>query len=172
LNIFKLTTIWNWIPQRLTVHQPSLLFTTRVNGTSVNTLFGVLNDLEYSLIIIKTFQNEIFGAFCSGLWEERKNNKQNYFGNGETFLFSLVPQKNLYRWIGTKKCKKTTSNQEFFIRVDRNKIVIGGGSQDGLAINSNLTEGTTNRCDTFDNEPLCSMSNFQIDILEVIGFGN
>jgi len=104
------------------------LFTTRVNGTSVNTLLGVLNDLEYCLIIIKTFQNEIFGAFCSGLWEERKNNKTNYFGNGETFLFSLAPLKNLYRWIGvTQSEKKTTFNQEFFIRVDKNKIVIGGG---------------------------------------------
>lgn len=120
-----MTTIWNWIPQRLTVHQPQLLFTSRENDTSVNTLFGVLNDLEYSLIIIKTFQNEIFGAFCSGLWEERKN-KTIYFGNRESFLFSILTTKSLYRWVGAKH-EKTLPNQELFIRVDKNKIAIGGG---------------------------------------------
>jgi len=61
--IIQLITIWNWIPQRLSVHQPFRVFTTRENGTSVNTLLGVLNDMEYSIIVIKTFQNEVF-HFC------------------------------------------------------------------------------------------------------------
>lgn len=165
-----LTSIWNWIPPRLSVFHPNLLFTTREHGTSVNTLFGVLNDLEYSLIIIKTFQNEIFGAFCSGLWEERKN-KATYFGNGETFLFTLYPNKTQYKWVGLKQ-QKTLYNQELFLRVDKNKIVIGGGGFDGLAIYSNLLEGTTNRCDTFENEPLASTNMFQIETLEAIGFKN
>jgi hypothetical protein len=49
-----------------------------------------------------------------------------YFGNGETFLFSLCPNRRIYRWIGSKS-SKTLPNQELFLRVDKNKIAIGGG---------------------------------------------
>lgn len=55
----KLCTIWNWLPQRLSVYSPSMLFTTQEDGTSFNTLFNILDDLEYSLIVIKTFENEV-----------------------------------------------------------------------------------------------------------------
>jgi len=86
-------------------------------------------------------------------------------------------------------------NQEMFLRADMSKIAIGGGykftkkielirfnqmflfskicrSYDGLAINANLTEGSTNRCDTFENQPLANPSKFDIAILEVISFEN
>ncbi len=38
---------------------------------------------------------QLFGAFCSAAWAERKYKddrgmRQNYFGNGETFLFKLA----------------------------------------------------------------------------------
>ena len=56
---FKLTTLWNWVPQRLTVNAPSLLFTTEVNGTSMGTLFNVLDELEHCILVIKTFDNEV-----------------------------------------------------------------------------------------------------------------
>ena len=67
---------------------------------------------------------QIFGAFCSGLWNDRKQ-KVNYFGNGETFLFKIMPEKKIFRWVGTRT--KTTPNQEMFLRTDGRKIVIGGG---------------------------------------------
>jgi len=84
-------------------------------------------------------------------------------------------------------------NQEMFLRADMSKIVIGGGyefaknknkfgfdiklsfflrNHDGLAINANLTEGSTNRCDTFENQPLANSNRFDIAILEVISFEN
>jgi hypothetical protein len=43
-------------------------------------------------------------------------------------------------------------------------------TQDGLSIKSNLIEGSTGTCDTFENDPLCSTNNFDIAILEVVGF--
>ncbi|RNA23561.1 TBC1 domain family member 24 isoform X4 [Brachionus plicatilis] len=149
----NLCSIWNWIPQRLSICTPNMLFTTQENGTSLNTLFNVLDELEYCLIVIKTFENEIFGAFCAGDWNERKNPKTLFFGTGETFLFTLSPEKSVFKWVGLKQ--ETKSNQEMFIRVNANKISIGGGSREGLVIKSNLLEGETNQCDTFANEPLC-----------------
>jgi hypothetical protein len=53
-------TIWNWLPDRLTLYHPEVLFSTDVNGTSMNTLLNVLDDLEYCLIVVKTFQGEVY----------------------------------------------------------------------------------------------------------------
>jgi TBC1 domain family member 24 len=153
---------------RLSVHQPDLLFTTDVNGTSISTLYNLLDQTEYCFIVIKTFDNEIFGAFCSANWSDRKQKKL-YFGNGETFLFIIKPDKKCFKWIGTKGTKVDAS-QELFIRTDPKKISIGGGGHDGLSIDSNLTTGSTGRCHTFDNDELCSKENFQIACLEMIGF--
>lgn len=164
----NLSTLWSWIPQRLSVYNPNMLYTSQEHGTSVNTLLNVLDELEYCIIVVKTFQDEIFGAFCSGLWNDRKKQGVNFFGTGETFLFTIAPEKKIFKWIGTKT--KTTPSQELFLRIDGNKIAIGGGSHDGLSIKTNLIEGTTNTCDTFENEPLCSQNNFEVAILEVIAF--
>ena len=51
--------------------------------------------------------------------------KSKYFGKGETFLFTLLPKENVYKWVGIKE--KTTANQEMFIRADNKSIIIGGG---------------------------------------------
>lgn len=68
---------------------------------------------------------KIFGAFCAGMWNERKQKKL-YFGTGETFLFTLAPQKKQYKWVANKY-EKLTGSQELFMRADSNKLVIGGG---------------------------------------------
>ncbi len=113
------------MPQRFTSYEPSLIFSTLVDGNSLNRLYDKLDHLEYCIIVVKTIQNEVFGAFCSGSWTERKNFKSKYFGKGETFLFTLLPKENIYKWVGIKE--KTTANQEMFIRADNKQIIIGGG---------------------------------------------
>lgn len=168
LSHLNLSIIWNWLPARLTPYNPKTLFSTDHDGTSLNTLFNVLDELEYCLIILKTFENEIIGAFCSCEWNERKN-KKNYFGNGETFLFTLEPEKKIHRWVGTRKAN-TQVNQEMFVRVSPEKISIGGGNSIGLSINASLTNGSSGRCDTFENEPLAKTNDFEISNLEIIGF--
>ena len=40
----------------------------------------------------------------------------------------------------------------------------------GLVIDQSLTEGHTNRCDTFNNEPLSVNQDFQISSIEIISF--
>lgn len=66
-------TIWNWVPQRLTVYTPQLLFTTQENGTSLHTLFNAIDHLEYSLIVIKTFQNEVIIINLYFKFKEKSN---------------------------------------------------------------------------------------------------
>jgi hypothetical protein len=58
---------------------------------------------------------QIFGAFVSSSWE--KGNKS-YYGDGETFVFSLKPTSRVYNW--------TKSNDLFMLTKD-DVIAIGGG---------------------------------------------
>ncbi|CAF1519274.1 unnamed protein product, partial [Didymodactylos carnosus] len=175
--------LWNWLPPRLSLSQPELLFTTQEHGCRLQTLLDKIDDIEYSIMIVKASNGEIFGAFCAGLWSLRHN--KTYFGCGESFLFTLHPKPIKYPWIGIKQLsddahhrhlitneKNSTSHisstKELFLFVSNEKISIGGGGNDGLSIDQSLCDGRTSRCETFQNEPLCSLTYFTISILMLL----
>ncbi|CAF3472950.1 unnamed protein product [Rotaria socialis] len=164
-------TLWNWLPARLSLSQPMVVFTTDEHGFRLQTLLNKVDELEYSILVVKTTNGEIFGAFCAGLWSDRRNRA--YFGCGESFLFTLIPKQKKYVWVGQQQPANNRQNQvkrEMFLFVDNDKLIIGGGNGDGLCIDQSLCEGQTAHCETFDNEPLCSQSFFSISVLEMITF--
>jgi len=90
-----LTTIWQWLPERLTTVTPKLAYSSDEHGTSLTTFYTRCQPFEQTILVVKTTNGELFGAFCSASWAERnykddKGMRQTYFGNGETFLFSLT----------------------------------------------------------------------------------
>ncbi|XP_049871148.1 GTPase-activating protein skywalker isoform X1 [Pectinophora gossypiella] len=100
-----LFTLWSWLPVRITMYQPVLLYTTEEHGCSLTTFYVRVEHHEPTLLMIKTCNNEVFGAYCSTRWFERnqkdeRGNRQAYFGTGETFLFSLHPTRAKYPWVG------------------------------------------------------------------------
>lgn len=109
-----------------------------------------------------------------------------FFGNGESFLFELSPRILKWEWVGKKNSGQTQANQELFQFADADKIVIGGSGSGGgttaggnttsggfgLSINSDLTYGRSETCDTFDNEILGAEKDFEIAILEVFSFNS
>ncbi|CAB3231463.1 unnamed protein product [Arctia plantaginis] len=105
LTIRELFTLWSWLPVRITMYQPVLLYTTEEHGCSLTTFYVRVEHHEPTLLMIKTCNNEVFGAYCSTRWFERnqkdeRGNRQAYFGTGETFLFSLYPERAKYPWVG------------------------------------------------------------------------
>lgn len=109
-----LDDIWQYIPERAAVKNVSVVFNSNNDGTSLQTFFSRVDPYEESLIIIRTIKNEVFGAYCSSSWSQRKNQAQSaskksfYFGNGETFLFTLQPMFSVYLWVG--KTESDTNN--------------------------------------------------------------
>jgi len=166
-------TLWNWLPVRLSLSQPVLVFTTQEHGFRLQTLLEKINEIEYSILIIKATNGEIFGAFCAGLWSDRHN--KTYFGFGESFLFTLLSKQIKYPWVGQQQQQVNDNRQhqvkrELFLFVSNEKLIIGGGNGDGLCIDSSLCEGRTTHCETFNNDPLCSSPYFSISVLEMIAF--
>lgn len=88
--------------------------------------------------MIKTTDGDVFGAYCSSSWAERKfrddrGNRQTYFGTGETFLFKMGRDESVkYPWIDLKNpnpdlTKAQQHARELFMSAQTDMIAIGGG---------------------------------------------
>ncbi|XP_055540565.1 GTPase-activating protein skywalker isoform X4 [Wyeomyia smithii] len=170
-----LFTLWSWLPVRITMYQPVLLYTTEEHGCSLTTFYVRVEQHEPTLLMIKTCNNEVFGAYCSSRWFERnlkddRGQRQAYFGTGETFLFSLYPERAKYPWVGIEGDKGLGHGSELFMAADSKMITIGGGEGQAIWMDENIRFGKTDRCQTFNNPPLCATGDFEIRVLEVYGF--
>ncbi|XP_074593014.1 GTPase-activating protein skywalker-like [Brevipalpus obovatus] len=177
---YLLDYLWEWIPERTLIQDPEIIFCTDVHGNSLNTFFTKTENIEQTILLIKTVENEVFGAFCSASWSDwsntaKKGSNKQYFGTGESFLFSLKPKIRFYPWVGKRENHKDSGRTipascQLFMAASPKMITIGAGGGMGIWLDENLTNGKTERCDTFDNEPLCSSREFTCAIIEVIGF--
>ncbi|KAH9388583.1 hypothetical protein TYRP_007925 [Tyrophagus putrescentiae] len=171
----QIDRLWEWIPDRIFVLEPIIVFCSDENGNSLSTFFSLCGENEPVIILIKTLKNEVFGAYCSAAWSKRFESIKagQYFGNGETFLFSLAPNMVKYDWVGKSRDPSELSHsQQLFQAATNNSFTIGDGGSMGLYVGENLAQGETKRCATFENEPLtCSDEiDFDISVVEVIAF--
>jgi hypothetical protein len=58
--IFQLFTLWTWLPVRITMYQPVLLYTTEEHGCSLTTFYVRVEHHEPTLLMIKTCNNEVW----------------------------------------------------------------------------------------------------------------
>nr|CAD7412710.1 unnamed protein product [Timema poppensis] len=175
--LFQLFALWSWLPVRITMYQPRLLYTTEEHGCSLTTFYVRVEMYEPTLLMIKTCNNEVFGAYCSSRWYERNlkddhGNRQAYFGTGESFLFSLYPERAKYPWVGIDSSQDDPSlghSAELFMAADTKMLTIGGGEGQAIWMDENIRFGKTDHCVTFNNPPLCESGDFEIRVLEVYG---
>jgi len=171
---YDMDQLWEWIPDRIAVKEPVLLFTTQEDGCSLRTFYTKVESHEPTILLIKTTKREVFGAFCADSWANRESG--HYFGTGETFLFSLKPDVAKYAWSDAEArssipgARKAAASSQLFMSGTATHIIIGSGNGSGIWLDEDLTRGKSERCDTFKNRPLASSKDFCCTILEVIGF--
>ncbi|MCL4134597.1 UNVERIFIED_CONTAM: hypothetical protein GTU68_037307 [Idotea baltica] len=182
LDIKELLTIWSWIPMRMTMHHPKLVYTTEEHGSSLTNFYLRVDKFEPTLLLVRTTKDEVFGAYCSTAWQERNRNdeyghKQTYFGTGESFLFTLKPRAVHYEWVGITQQRENSElssvahQSELFMHADNDMVSVGGGHGHGLMLDHDLQYGKTENCETFNNPPLCSTPDFEIKVVEVYSLG-
>lgn len=179
---YHLDQLWEWIPERISIKEPSIAFTTHDDGCSLRTFFAKTESLEPTILLIKTSEGEVFGAFCSESWSNRLGRDAgHFFGNGETFLFSLKPRVQKYSWVGlnssnptsptkSRKVQRAIVSSQLFMTATANHIIIGSGNGSGIWLDEDLNRGKSEKCDTFNNHPLASAGDFTCTALEVIAF--
>lgn len=169
--------IWRWLPTRYQILELEVTYSSNIHGSRLMTVFDKIEFYQASIIVIQTMDNKIFGAFCSQPWSDRitrSHLKPQFFGNGESFLFEISPNLIKYDWVGKKNKGAVDTNQELFLYADRDHLVVGGSTTQnngpGLLINSNLINGRSCKSDTFENEILGGVEDFQIATFEVFTF--
>ncbi|XP_068161467.1 TBC1 domain family member 24 [Antennarius striatus] len=113
VSIKEMRDIWSWIPERFALCQPQLLFTTATHGCSLNRFYSHCEGYEPTLLLIRTTDGDVCGAFLSTDWEERKRggNKLSFFGTGECFVFRLKSEMERYEWVVIRHPELASSNK-------------------------------------------------------------
>uniref|UniRef100_UPI0037E9AA6C TBC1 domain family member 24-like n=1 Tax=Semicossyphus pulcher TaxID=241346 RepID=UPI0037E9AA6C len=96
----EMRVVWAWIPERFALFSPIRLFNTAEQGRSLASFYSHVEGHEPAVLIIKTVDEEVFGAFLStDMIERRKHDSGGltYFGTGECFVFTLRPSMELYQ---------------------------------------------------------------------------
>lgn len=63
----QLFTLWSWLPARITMYTPTLLYTTEEHGCSLTTFYVRVEQHEPTLLMIKTCNNEV-SVFISAVF--------------------------------------------------------------------------------------------------------
>eukprot|EP01121_Diplochlamys_sp_Union-15-3_P020461 TRINITY_DN7993_c0_g1_i1.p1 TRINITY_DN7993_c0_g1~~TRINITY_DN7993_c0_g1_i1.p1 ORF type:complete len:161 (-),score=3.58 TRINITY_DN7993_c0_g1_i1:36-518(-) len=150
------TQLRRYLPARFRYMDLERLFSTSTDGTSLYTFYKKLEDVEPTLILIKDMDDYVFGGFCTQAWEVRPD----FYGTGESFLFSLKPVFAVYRW---------TSANTYFMHSTHRCIAMGGGTtgRHGFWLDSELHLGTSSVSKTFLNRRLSNAEEFECKTLEV-----
>lgn len=173
--------VCSWLPYRLRLQSLYKSFNSSKDGYSLTSLYHSSKDIGPMMILImacpivdvddiinqkknltrKTTtlsqdlsKKYVFGAFLG----EPIENSNRYEGTADSFVFSLYPKENVYKW---------AKKNDLFSYGGNERILIGGDGA-AISIDENLMYGQSQKSQTFDNEPLLNdIQNFMILKLEV-----
>ena len=86
----QLLQLWERVPARFALCSPLLLYTSSEHGFSLKTFYQRVGTFEPTVLLLRTTEGEVFGAYCSAHWNTRNElledgSRQAYFGTGEVF---------------------------------------------------------------------------------------
>eukprot|EP01130_Rhizamoeba_saxonica_P006595 TRINITY_DN2625_c1_g1_i2.p1 TRINITY_DN2625_c1_g1~~TRINITY_DN2625_c1_g1_i2.p1 ORF type:complete len:480 (-),score=77.24 TRINITY_DN2625_c1_g1_i2:590-2029(-) len=159
LNTDSLKLLAESLPERYRRKDWVLLYSSTQHGISINTFYSKTNRKGPSILIIEDSKGYVFGTYCSESWDRKE---KHFYGTGECFLFSTIPEFVVYPW---------TEKNNFFMNSNDDSLAIGGGGNGfGIWIDADFYHGTSASCETFDNPPLSMNGDFVCSILECWGF--
>ncbi|KAM6490220.1 TLD domain containing protein, partial [Amanita muscaria] len=128
----------------------SLVYSLDQHGISLNTLYTrcEAHTQAQAQSQARLGRDSVFGVWSGdGL---RQSRGKGYYGSGESFMWryrNVEKDLDVYKWTGKISC---LANRITFL------LVVGEEGKYGLYLDETLFEGSSARCPTFDNEPLCS----------------
>ncbi|XP_043233642.1 GTPase-activating protein skywalker-like [Amphibalanus amphitrite] len=182
IGVKELLRLWESVPARFALCSPLLLYTSSEHGFSLKTFYQRVGTFEPTVLLLRTTEGEVFGAYCSAHWNTRNQlledgSRHAYFGTGETFLFSLRPELSVYRWVGAARAggepraAPLRHEQQLFQAADTTMLTVGGGGGgQAIWLDESLSRGRSDRCQTFANPPLAPHGSFEVACIEVFGF--
>jgi hypothetical protein len=154
------------LPKGITYCPWKRLYRLSRDGDSFAAFLEAVKGHSRTLLVIRTTKGFLLGGFADAEW----CNAPRFVGGPSACLYKVCDESIIpYKWSGANRYIQLcdAANQ---------RIAFGGGSDDlgqtafGLVIERHFQIGTTGRCVTFNNEPLCEEATFAVEDMEVYGF--
>ncbi|XP_058497228.1 TBC1 domain family member 24-like [Solea solea] len=127
----EMRVVWAWIPERFALFSPIRLFSTAEHGRSLTSLYSHVEGHEPAVLMIKSTDEEVFGAFLSTDMIERRKYDSGplaYIGTGECFVFTLRPNMEHYQQTMVNIMTRRAFPQQVHIRNNGSSHVSMRGS--------------------------------------------
>lgn len=151
----------NAIPGRKKLCNWTRLYCSEADGFSLQTMYRAGTNAHNSVLIVEDFSGHVFGAYCT---DPLKVNPR-YQGNGECFVFQLLPHRVKYDW----HHEQGGVRNDFFMMIAGDSIGIGGGPHFAIWLDSDLLYGNSGRCHTFSSPSLSGQQDFKVKSVELWG---
>ncbi|KAI0289267.1 TLD-domain-containing protein [Russula brevipes] len=147
----------------------TLLFSIDQHGISLHTLYARCGShAGGTILVVRDADDQYFGAWVT---DGIREGHGSYIGSGESFLWKAHGDGvRVFNWTG---------RNDYVALCEPESISFGGGDGHyGLYLDETLYEGSSARCPTFNNDPLCASepskggtATFECVGLEVWGVG-
>eukprot|EP01130_Rhizamoeba_saxonica_P003026 TRINITY_DN1313_c0_g1_i2.p1 TRINITY_DN1313_c0_g1~~TRINITY_DN1313_c0_g1_i2.p1 ORF type:complete len:487 (-),score=73.48 TRINITY_DN1313_c0_g1_i2:1043-2503(-) len=153
-------TIYEWLPPRHRIQDPSRIFNSEVSGYSFKNFLKSLSGYSPTLVVLRSGEGNVFGLYMDSPWNAKGNP---FIGSTESYLFTLLPDVEHFRW--------KEGQSENFLYVDQDGFKMG---VDEINIGLHIKEdwcGSSETCEIFENKPLNgTTTSFTITTIEAFIF--
>lgn len=133
-----LVALMSSVPKRFQDNNLRLVYSTYRDGASLRTFYAACarcDRQEPLVLVVKDIEGSVFGAYTpQSLWRPAKE----YYGNGETFVFTICPEFKAYKW---------SRRNSFFQLGSTESIAVGGGGSFAMFLDEMCTyNGSSGIC--------------------------
>jgi hypothetical protein len=91
-----------WMPKSTRLNEINLSYILKKDGASLERLYSLCSDSDVcaSFILIEDSDGHVFGGYLNQAFM----NSSKYYGSGESFVFSIRPKLEVYRWSHSQGC--------------------------------------------------------------------
>lgn len=147
------SSLHSHFPARFHACDWQAVYSTMRDGVSLQTFYKNCAGPDPIVLVIRDGGKAVFGYYCSVPWKSSKN----YYGNGEGFVFTLVPKFEVYKW---------SRANSFFQLGGAESMAVGGGGKFALFLDSMFERGSSGPCATYNSPCLASSNQFDVVVLE------
>ncbi|KAE8892781.1 hypothetical protein PF005_g3817 [Phytophthora fragariae] len=138
------------------------IYSIEANGSSLETLLILAQKQSPTLLVVKDADGNVFGGFASDEWHRAFH----YYGTGESFLFSFANSSTAGGFVKYQWSRKNS----YFMLCSDESLIMGGGGNFGLFLDSDLSRGSSGACETYNSPPLTTSQDFSCVHVELWGF--